>query len=108
MMRTTGRPIAEIVVTTANADSLPGTVELTSHAFGGEPVVIHKGERMRWRNADSVEHNVVADTAVLPEFTTTGTLAPGGERTFAMGSPGTTASRCTIHPQMTGTLIVKE
>lgn len=41
---------------TANAYILPGAVDLGANAFGDEPVVIHKGERLRWRNADLGEH----------------------------------------------------
>lgn len=92
---------------TATAFILPGAVDLGKNAFGDEPVVIHKDELLRWRNADSVEHDVVADTAALPEFTTTGLLAPGGEKSFAMNTVGTTKIHCTIHPQMVGTLVVQ-
>ena len=94
--------------TTANAYILPGAQGMGPNAFGDEPVVIHKGERLRWRNADSVEHDVVADAATLPEFRTTGVLAPGDERSFVMNTVGTTAIHCTIHPTMTGTLVVRE
>jgi plastocyanin len=93
---------------TANVYILAGAVELGRDAFGDHPVVIYKGERMRWRNADGVEHHVVSDTLSLPEFPTTGTLAPGGERSFVMNTVGTTPIHCTIHPQMVGTLIVRE
>ena len=93
---------------TANAYILPGAVNLGANAFGDEPIVIHRGERLRWRNVDTVEHNVVADTGSLPEFVTTGTLAPGGERLFTMNTIGTTRIHCTIHPQMAGTLVVQE
>jgi|KBSSwiStaDraftv2_1062776.scaffolds.fasta_scaffold289676_3 plastocyanin len=93
---------------TANAYILPGAVGLGPTAFGDEPVVVHKGERLRWRNVDTVEHDVVADTATLPEFATTGTLAPGGERLFTMNTVGATRIHCTIHPQMTGRLVVQE
>jgi plastocyanin len=93
---------------TANAYILPGAVTQGPNAFGDEPVVIHKGERLRWRNLDTVEHDVVTDTASLPEFATTGTLAPGGERSFTMNTVGTTRIHCSIHPQMTGTLVVQE
>jgi plastocyanin len=93
---------------TANVYILPGAVDLGATAFGDEPVVIYKGERLRWRNADAVEHNVVTDAASLPEFMTTGLLAPGGERSFIMNTNGTTRIHCTIHPQMTGTLVVRE
>jgi plastocyanin len=93
---------------TANAYILPGAVNLGATAFGDEPVVVYKGERLRWRNTDTVEHDVVTDTASLPEFMTSGVLAPGGERTFNMNTIGTTRIHCTIHPQMTGTLVVRE
>jgi plastocyanin len=93
---------------TANAYILPGAVDLGHNAFGDEPVIIHKGERLRWRNADTVEHNVAADTASFPEFAKTGTLAPGGERIFPMNTIGTTRIHCTIHPQMVGILEVRE
>jgi plastocyanin len=93
---------------TANVYILAGAVQLGRDAFGDHPVVIYRGERMRWRNADSVEHSIVSDTPSLPEFTTTGTLAPGGERSFAMNTVGTTPIHCTVHPQMVGTLIVQE
>jgi len=93
---------------TANAYILPGAVDLGPTAFGDEPVVIHEGEALRWRNADTVDHNVVADTASLPEFATTGTLAPGGERRFTMNTTGSTQIHCTIHPQMMGILVVQE
>ena len=93
---------------TANVYILAGAVQLGRNAFGDHPVVIHRGERMRWRNADSVAHNIVSDTQSLPEFATTGTLEPGGERSFLMNTVGTTPIHCTVHPEMVGTLIVQE
>lgn len=93
---------------TVNVYALPGAVDLGPIAFGDEPIVIFRGERMRFRNADATEHDVVADTQAIPEFTTTGPLAPGGEKTFTMNTVGETTIHCTIHPQMTGTLIVRE
>ncbi len=101
-------PLPAGPVTTANTYIFPGAEALGPNAFGDEPVVIYKGERMRWRNIDGVEHNVVTDSPVLPEFMTTGLLAPGAEKSFDMSTLGTTKIHCTIHPQMVGTLIVKE
>lgn len=93
---------------TANVYILPGAIDLGPTAFGNHPVVIYQGERMRWQNADTATHHVVADAMSLPEFETTGALVPGGERSFVMRTVGTTPIRCTIHPGMTGTLIVQE
>jgi plastocyanin len=91
----------------ANVYILPGATALGANAFGDEPIVIHRGEQVHWKNVDLVEHNVVADTPSLPEFQTTGILASGGERNFTLNTAGSTAIHCTIHPQMTGTLIVR-
>ena len=91
---------------TANVYILPGAVALGANAFGDEPIVILEGERMRWRNLDSVEHTVVPDTP-LPGFDTTGALAPGDEQSFVMIATGTTRIHCTEHPQMVGTLVVR-
>ncbi len=101
-------PVPPAEPTIANAYILPGAMNLGANAFGDEPVVVYRQERLRWRNVDTVEHNVVADTASLPEFVTTGALAPGGEQSFTMNTIGTTRIHCTIHPQMTGTLVVQE
>ena len=92
---------------TANVYILPGAVNLGPNAFGDEAIVIFKGERMRLRNLDGVEHNVVPDTPSVPEFMATGLLAPGDERSFILATIGTTKFHCTIHPQMVGTLIVR-
>jgi plastocyanin len=92
---------------TANVYILPGAVDLGANAFGDEAIVIFKGERMRWRNLDAVEHTLVPDTP-LPGFDTTGALAPGGDRSFLMLTTGTTRIHCTEHPQMVGTLVVRE
>jgi plastocyanin len=100
-------PVPPSDVTTANVYILPGAVNLGPNAFGDHPVTIYKGERMRLRNFDSVEHNLVPDSMTL-EFVTSGLLAPGDERSFVMTTLGTTAFHCTIHPQMVGTLIVRE
>ena len=48
------------------------------------------------------------DTPSLPEFVTTGLLAPGGEQSFVMNTLGTMTFHCTIHPQIVGTLIVEQ
>jgi len=100
-------PTPPPVETTANAYILPGAVQLGPNAFGDEPVRIFKGERMRLRNFDSEEHNLVADTRALPEFVPTGAFPSGDERSFVMNTIGSTTFHCTIHPQMVGTLIVQ-
>ena len=94
---------------TASAYILPGAVSLGDWAFGDEPIVIYKSERLRWVNADALTHVIVADSPDATDFRRTDELPPnGGEQSFIMTKLGTTRIHCAIHPNMTGTLIVRE
>ena len=95
---------------TASAYILPDAVSLGDWAFGDEPVVIHhKGERLRWVNADTLTHLIVADSPDGTDFRKTDELrGNGGEQSFIMTKLGMTRIHCAIHPTMTGTLIVRE
>jgi len=53
---------------TASAYILPNAVSLGAFAFGDEPIVIHKGERLRWVNTDTVTHVIVADSPDATDF----------------------------------------
>lgn len=86
---------------TASAYILPGAVSLNDHAFGDEPIVIYSGERLRWVNADTRTHAILADAPGATDFRTTDELVSGGERAFTMTRLGTTAIHCAIHPNMT-------
>jgi plastocyanin len=94
---------------TASAYILPGAVSLNDFAFGDEPVVIYTHERLRWVNADGLAHRIVADSPDATDFRNTDELRPnGGEQSFDITKVGTTGIHCAIHPNMTGTLIVRE
>jgi plastocyanin len=93
---------------TASAYILPDAATRGPLAFGEPPLIIHKGERLRWVNLDTSKHALVADTSGVPDFRQTGELEPGGEQSFIMTATGTTTFHCTIHPGMVGTLVVRE
>ena len=94
---------------TANAYILPDAVSLGDWAFGDEPIVIYRGERLRWVNADTLTHIIVADSPDATDFRKTNELpGNGGEQSFIMARQGTTRIHCTIHPNMAGTLIVRD
>ena len=103
---TPGSPTPDPVVT-ASAYILPGAVTLNDWAFGDEPVVIYAHERLRWVNMDGVTHHIVADVPDATDFRGTNDLGPGGNESFDMNKLGTTRIHCSIHPNMTGTLVVR-
>jgi len=95
--------------TTASVYILPGAVSLGEWAFGDETIVIYRSERMRWVNADTLTHVIVADSPDATDFRKTDELrGSGGEQSFIMTRLGTTRIHCAIHPNMTGTLTVRE
>jgi hypothetical protein len=101
-------PIPPPGVVTASAYILPNASTLGAGAFGEPPLVIYKGERLRWVNLDTATHALVADTTGVPDFLETGDLPAGGEQSFLMTTPGTTTFHCRIHPEMVGTLLVRD
>lgn len=72
-------------------------------AFDPATVTIKAGESVIWTNLDSMNHTVAADNG---EFKS-GDLGKGATFTFKFDKAGTYAYHCSIHPSMTGTVIVK-
>jgi plastocyanin len=93
---------------TANAFVLPDAVSRGHWAFGDEDVVVYKGVRINWINADTLTHHIVADSPDATDFRETNDLPSGAQQSFLMNKLGTTKIHCTIHPEMTGALVVRE
>lgn len=76
------------------------TIEVRGRTF---PAVsgIPWGTTVTWVNMDSVEHTVTG------EGWGSGTLQPGESWSYTFTQPGTYFYKCTIHPEMTGLVIVE-
>ena len=55
-----------------------------------------------WINKDSVTHHVVSDTGVFDS----GDLATGQSYNYTFNQTGSFPYHCSIHPSMTGTIVV--
>jgi plastocyanin len=66
---------------------------------------LHVGDIVQWTNTGTVPHTVTFDSQ--PNLTDPSDLAPGETWEVKLNHAGTFPYRCTIHPGMTGTLIVK-
>ena len=78
-------------------------VAIKNLTFSPHAVTIKVGENVTWTNEDSVNHTVVANNG---EFQS-GSLANGDTFTFTFAAAGTFAYHCSVHPSMTGTVVVQ-
>jgi len=78
-------------------------VLIQNFAFNPDPVTVKAGESITWTNRDSAVHHLVGDKG---EFDS-GDIAAAGTFTFVFKTPGTITYHCSIHPTMTGTIIVQ-
>jgi plastocyanin len=84
----------------------PGaTVQATDDlAFAPQTVTVSVGQVLQWKNTGQVMHTVTFDGA--QSCLTDAQLNGGSTWDVTFSQAGTYAYRCTIHPQMTGTITV--
>ncbi len=81
------------------------TVTMVNTRFSPASVTINTGDTIVWTNADFLTHNVTSTSS--PSFTSSGNFGPGGSYSFTFTIAATYSYVCTIHPGMTGTVIVQ-
>ncbi|WP_255622846.1 cupredoxin domain-containing protein [Pseudonocardia sp. DSM 110487] len=81
-----------------------GSITIDNFAFG-QPITVVPGATVEVKNLDSATHNATATNSAFK----TPNLATGESATFtAPDTPGRYEFTCTLHPEMTGTLIVED
>ena len=87
------------------ADTPPVTVKIDNFAFADQTVTVAPGATVTWVNEDDAPHTVVS-TDDGKSFRSK-VLDTGDKFTFTFMSAGTFAYFCSIHPHMTGKVVVK-
>lgn len=82
-----------------------GTVVMQDIAFSPKELTVKVGETVTWRNRESIEHNVVADS--VPGLKSE-LLGEDDTFEYVPKEAGTIAYVCTVHPGMEGTLTVEQ
>jgi len=77
---------------------------LGTSSYSPNPVTVTVGQKVAWKNTDTMTHTATADGASF----NTGNLAAGAtSAAITMGTAGTFPYHCAIHPTtMTGTITV--
>jgi plastocyanin len=83
-------------------------IDMKNIQFSPGSVTVKKGSTVEWVNDDSVNHDVTKQTGPGPNFSSgSGNLANGDTYKVTFNTAGTVKYECTVHPGMTGTIVVK-
>jgi plastocyanin len=88
---------------TTTTKTAPNTVAIANFTFSPSSLTIAKGTIITWVNNDGVAHTSTSDNNVWD----TGSIVPGASKAVTFGTSGTFTYHCTVHPMMTGTIIVQ-
>ena len=78
-------------------------MEIVNFAFSQKTITVPLGTTVIWYNSDPTSHTV---TTIDPLFDS-GTMSTGETFSYTFEQAGTYEYFCTIHPYMTGTVIVE-
>ena len=78
-------------------------IEIKDFAFNPQTLTVKSGETITWTNRDEEPHTVVS---VEKQFKKSTALDTDQSFTITAGAPGTYTYFCSVHPKMTGTIVV--
>src|SRR4026207_530290 len=80
-------------------------IEIKDFAFNPQTITVKSGDKITWINRDEEPHTVVS---VGKKFQRSSGLDTDQEFSIIAGAPGTYEYFCSVHPKMTGTIVVKK
>ena len=92
----------------ANAQqAAPATVEvkIDNFSFGPATVTVAVGTMVTWTNRDDIPHTIVSTDD--PKAFKSKVLDTDEKFSYTFAKPGTYPYFCSVHPKMTGTVVVK-
>jgi plastocyanin len=82
----------------------PGEIAIDNFSFTPRELSIAAGDAVTWRNHDDVPHQIVS---VGKQFAPSSVLDTGQEYKHTFDTPGRYPYFCSLHPTMTGTVVVR-
>jgi plastocyanin len=80
----------------------PNEVIIQGLSFSPEVFLVEAGSTVTWRNLDGMTHTVTSDTGIFGS----GNIANNRVYSYTFTIPGEYPYHCTLHPEMSGTIIV--
>jgi plastocyanin len=88
---------------TDTTGSKQNRIEIKDFSFNPQTLTVKSGETVTWINRDEEPHTVVS---VEKKFKKSTALDTDQTFTITAGAPGTYTYFCSVHPKMTGTIVV--
>jgi plastocyanin len=99
-----GAVMMSIAVESARAaPQVAAAVQIGNFTFKDQTVTVKPGTTVTWTNADDIPHTVVSKDGVFKSKV----LDTGDHFSFTFAKPGQFGYYCSLHPHMTGNIIVK-
>jgi plastocyanin len=89
----------------ASTSNKQNRIEIKDFAFNPQTITVKSGEKVTWINRDEEPHTIVS---VGKQFKKSTALDTDQEFTITVGAPGTYDYFCSVHPKMTGTIVVEK
>jgi len=89
--------------TAAAASAGKTEVKIDNFSFSPATLTVKAGTQITWTNGDDIPHTVVSDGQAFKSKV----LGTGEKFTFTVSKPGTYSYSCSIHPNMTGKVVVE-
>jgi plastocyanin len=86
-----------------STSSKQNTIEIKDFAFNPQTITVRSGQTITWINRDEEPHTIVS---VEKQFKKSSALDTDQSFTITAGAPGTYSYFCSVHPKMTGTIVV--
>ncbi len=96
-------PLVAAIILPVSAQDAPAAVGIDNFTFNPQQLTIKAGATVIWTNKDDIPHTVAA---VGKQFKSKA-LDTGDAYSFTFTTPGTYAYFCSLHPHMTGTIVVE-
>jgi plastocyanin len=86
-----------------DAKTAPVEIKIDNFSFSPATITIPAGTTVRWTNRDDIPHTVVSDDQKFASKA----LDTDDQYSYTFTKPGTYGYFCSIHPKMTGKVVVQ-
>ena len=88
----------------AAADPAPVDIKIDNFTFAPQRLIVRAGTTVIWRNRDDIPHAVASSRRLFKSKA----LDTDDTYAFTLTTAGTYEYFCSLHPQMTGTIVVED